>query len=304
MQTAERWADDREFDRRRIDVGEVDLHCVVAGDAGEPLVVLLHGFPEFWYAWRNQFEPLAAEFRVVAPDLRGYNLSDRPRGVDAYGLARLRDDVVGIVDAFDCESAHLVGHDWGGMIAQRVALRHPDVVDRLVVANAPYPGRWSAQASPGQALRGWYAALFQLPALPERLIGARDDAFLRRSLRSQATVEGAFTDAEVDRYRAAWDRPGALGAMLHYYRALRRDGLGEMAGGAGGSWRDGRRIRAPTMVLWGDRDPALGASVREFLVRQVEPGRIDRFPGASHWLHAEYPERVTEALLSFLSDPE
>jgi pimeloyl-ACP methyl ester carboxylesterase len=300
METAEAWSDDRGWDRGRIGVGGVELHCVVAGAPGDPPVVLLHGFPEFWYGWRHQLGPLAREFRVVAPDLRGYNLSDRPTGVAAYDLARLRADVIGLVDAVGPGSARLVGHDWGGVIAQSVARHAPGAVDRLVVANAPYPGRLREQFGLRQVLRSWYGLAVQLPAVPERLLAVRGYALLRRAVVAQATVADAFTHADLERYRASWDRPGALAAMLGYYRAFGRRQLRITTTNRGGPRATDRPVAAPTLLLWGERDPALGRGVREVLERRLEPERVERYPNASHWLHLEYPERVTEELLAFL----
>src|SRR3954470_24182831 len=154
------------------EVGEVTLHYVEAGEG--PLVVLLHGFPEFWFGWRLQIAPLvAAGFRVVAPDLRGYNLSSKPTGLDAYTADRLAADIRGLIRERGAESALVVGHDWGGTIAWTMAMNHPEVVDRLAILDAAHPRRFQqALLNPRQALRTWYLFYFALPGLPERHVRA------------------------------------------------------------------------------------------------------------------------------------
>lgn len=152
------------------EVGDVTLHVVAAGDPGDPLVVLLHGFPEFWYEWREYIEPIvAAGYRVVVPDQRGYNRSDKPPGVRAYRMTELSGDVVDLVAAEGYDSAHVVGHDWGGAVAWDVALRHPETVERLAVINAAHPTVFEdvLLSNPTQLRKSWYLFFFQLPRLPE-----------------------------------------------------------------------------------------------------------------------------------------
>lgn len=199
------------------------LHVVEAGPRDGPLLVLLHGFPEFWWAWRHQIAPLAeAGFHVAAPDLRGYNLSDAPRGIGSYRLDLLVADVLALADGLGAGRFDLVGHDWGGVIAWATAARHPDRIGRLVVLDAPNPDLLGqALKHPTQALRSSYAAFFQLPLLPEALLGAFGFAGLRALMRGSARPD-SFRPGDLDRYAAAWGQPGRLGAMLNYYRALRQ----------------------------------------------------------------------------------
>ncbi len=207
---------------RMVDVGEVTLHVAEAGTG--PLVVLLHGFPEFWYGWRHQIPALAAAgYRVAAPDLRGYGLSDKPRGEAAYGGPALTGDVAGLVRALGEQRAVVVGHDWGGVIAWLTAMSRPEVVDRLVVANAPHPAVFGrALASPAQLLRSSYMGFFQLPAVPELLLGAGGATVLRRLLRAATVRPDAFTEADLARYAEAFAEPGALSGALAYYRSMGR----------------------------------------------------------------------------------
>ena len=192
------------------------LHYVEAGEG--PLVVLLHGFPEFWYGWRLQIQPLAAAgFRVVAPDMRGYNLSSKPDGVAAYDTGKLAADIRGLVHERGAESALLVGHDWGGTVAWATAMNHPEVVDRLAILNAAHPRKLSQGLHhPGQLRKSWYFFFFALPELPEAVVHANHWHFFRHFLRD---AHPAYTPEEIDRYIEAWSQPGAATGMINYYRS-------------------------------------------------------------------------------------
>lgn len=271
----------------------VRLHVVEAGDPSGPPVILLHGFPEFWWAWRKQIGPLAAAgYRVIVPDMRGYNLSERPAGIAAYYLDLLADDIAALADALGIVSFRLVAHDWGGVVAWWVAVRHAQRIERLVIMDAPHPDTW-AQAmrrDPVQALRSLYALLFQLPGLPEALLGS----FRYKGLRGLMTMSarpGAFSPREMERYVSAWSQPRALTAMLNYYRALRR------------RWTSTppARITPPTLVLWGEHDTALGRPIAEAAVALCDRGSLRVIPRTSHWLHVEAPEMVTGAMLEHLA---
>jgi epoxide hydrolase 4 len=275
------------------EVGDVTLHYVEAGDG--PLIVLLHGFPEFWFGWRLQIAPLAAAgFRVVAPDLRGYNLSSKPEGVAAYRADRLAGDVRGLIRELGTDSALLVGHDWGGTAAWATAMNHPEVVDRLAILNAAHPRRLQqGLRTPRQLRRSWYFFFFQPPALPERRVRARHWRFLRKFLRD---ARPAHTPDEIDRYVEAWSQPGAATAMINYYRAAVRQSPKQAKAQL-------RPISAPTLVIWGQRDRYLGPKLAE-PDRDDVPNldRVERLPDASHWVHHDEPERVTRLLIDFF-DP-
>ena len=268
----------------------VRLHYVTAGDG--PLVLLLHGFPDFWLTWRRQIPALrAAGFRVVAVDLRGYNLSERPRRVEDYRLDPLADDVAAVVRALGASRAHVVGHDWGGAIAWHLAARHADVVDRLAILNAPHPARYRRLlATPAQALRASYVAFFQLPLVPERLLRAGDLAALRRVWRLQERVTRRD---EEDAFAAAFRDPSAVWAALAYYRALARHGAGVPP--------EQRRLRARTLVLWGERDPALVRANADGLGEWVAELEVRMLPEAGHWVMADAPDVVNRALVDFLA---
>jgi pimeloyl-ACP methyl ester carboxylesterase len=271
----------------------VTLNVARAGSEHGPLVVLLHGFPEFWYGWRHQIGPLAREgFRVLAPDQRGYNLSEKPRGVAHYTLDALADDVAALIGAAGREKAILVGHDWGGLVAWWTAIRHAGRVDRLAVLNAPHPdfitrSKWT---SPAQLLRSWYVAAFQLPWLPEMGLGRLRGKALAKSLK-RTSRPGTFSDAELARYRDAWSQPGALTSMINWYRAALR---------ARPSRTDSPRIRPPALIVWGARDAFLRRVYANEALARCDQGRLQFIEEATHWVHHEEPERVNRLLIDFL----
>jgi pimeloyl-ACP methyl ester carboxylesterase len=204
----------RELREGYAEVGDQRLHYVEAGDG--PLIVLLHGFPEYWYAWRRQIRPLArAGFRIVAPDMRGYNLSSKPDTVTAYDTDQLTADISGLIRERGAESAMLVGHDWGGSVAWATAMQHPEVVERLAILNAAHPRKLSQGLHhPGQLRRSWYFFFFDLPELPEGVVQADHWHFFRHFLRDARP--GAFTDQDMERYIEAWSQPGAASGMINY----------------------------------------------------------------------------------------
>src|SRR6476646_8402970 len=201
------------------DVGDdASLHYVEAGDSDGPLLVLLHGFPEFWFGWRLQIAPLAAAgFRVVAPDTSGSNLSSKPEDFKDYGVDLLADDIRGFIGELGEASAFLVGHDWGGSIAWTVAMNHPEVVDRLAILNAAHPRKLSEGLKhPSQLRKSWYFFFFATPGLPEHVVDARDWHFFRHFLHAATPP---YTDEEFERYVEAWSQPGAATGMIDYYRS-------------------------------------------------------------------------------------
>jgi epoxide hydrolase 4 len=273
-------------------VGGVRLHYVEAGEG--PLVLLLHGFPEFWYSWHHQIPALAAAgFRAVAPDMRGYNLSDKPAGLDAYRVERLVDDVAGLIAHFGEEQATVVGHDWGGLVAWYSAILRPEIVDRLVVINAPHPAAYRRELTRStQALRSWYAGFFQLPILPEAAMRTADFMALERVLRTEPVRPGAFSDDDIRLYKEALAQPGALTSTINYYRAAARDHSALTAVAE-------QPIRSPTLLIWGDQDPYLVSTLADDLEPWVPDIRVERLR-ASHWVPVDAPEEVNRLILDFL----
>jgi len=275
------------------EVDGVELHVVAAGDPADPLVVLLHGFPDFWYGWRHQIPALVeAGYRVLVPDQRGYNLSDKPEGLDSYRMGRLSADIADLIASTGRESAHVVGHDWGAGVAWDLALRRPTAVDRLGIVNVPHPTvmREMLRSNPRQLLRSWYIFSFQIPVLPEWYL-ARDGARGVTDVLRATSNPGAFTDTDLAHYRAAWRRTGAARAAVDWYRALlrRRDDPPR------------EEVPVPTLVVWGEDDDALVPEMARESLRYCEDGRLVAFPDGSHWVHRERPETVTDHLLDHLS---
>jgi pimeloyl-ACP methyl ester carboxylesterase len=280
---------------RILDVGDIRLQVFEAGPMdGEP-VILLHGFPEFWWGWQKQIPALAdAGFRVIALDCRGYGGSDAPSDVEAYKLDRLVDDVMACAAALGFARFNLVGHDWGGIIAFAAAARHPISVTRLVVLNAPHLDVMKPflRSKPSQLLRSAYVGFFQLPGLPEALLSARDFKLLSQAL-TRTSRPGTFGEQDLERYRTEWARPGRLHAMLNYYRALVRKPAPPLG-----------RIVPPTMILWGCKDQALDAGLARESLLQCTNGRMHSHRGATHWIQHEEPAWVNDHLIRFLSEDQ
>jgi pimeloyl-ACP methyl ester carboxylesterase len=306
------------LEHRFVETNGIRLHCAVDGDG--PLVILLHGFPESWYSWRHQIPALAQRFRVVAPDLRGYNESDKPSGVAAYALPELVADVEGLVRAFGEEQAVIVGHDWGGGIAWTFAMERPTMTRRLVVMNCPHPAIFSQhlRGSSRQLARSWYMFFFQVPWLPETLLGMRRARGVADAIRRSTVRQDAFTAADYEFMREAASKPGALTAAINYYRATFRSPEAQAAWPA---WlrrfvhgdrpmpaprerlEDWPKITAPTLLIWGEQDVALG---RELSVGaeplMAGPYDVKYIAMSGHWVQQEQPELVNGYLLDFLGD--
>ncbi len=279
----------------RVPVQGITLRVMEAGPPEGPLVLLLHGFPEFWYGWRKQIPALArAGYRVWAPDQRGYGASGKPRGVAAYRVETLASDVVGLIQAAGVErAAAVVGHDWGAAVAWWVGIAHPDRLQRLVILNVPHPSRRVIRAAvrkrPRQLLMSWYILAFQLPALPEWLLLRRNGRVLAGSLRGR-TPE-SITSEDRARYREAWAVPGAMTAMLNWYRAMLRHPPRA---------RGSTRVEVPTLILWGERDRYLTKELAPLSLERCARGQLRTFPDATHWLQHDEPGEVNRAILAFL----
>jgi len=271
--------------------GDIELHAVTTGPKDGPVVVLLHGFPEFWYAWRKQMGPLAAAgFSVVVPDQRGYNVSSKPSGIAAYAVSELVSDVIAIADQLGQKRVILAGHDWGAAVAWSVALLHPQRVAKLVVLNVPHPSvmRKFMTTRLHQVLRSWYIFVFQLPWVPEALFSAFHFRVGRRSL-LRSSRPGTFSAEDLAQYCAAWSQPGAMTSMIHWYRALFRYPT---------KFPD-RTVRVPTRILWGERDAFLLPEMAHESQRYCTDAELYTFANASHWLQHEEPARVSELLIDF-----
>jgi pimeloyl-ACP methyl ester carboxylesterase len=279
------------MEHRTISTNGIKLHAVTAGDAAAPLVILLHGFPEFWYAWR-EYLPIFADagYLAVAPDQRGFNLSDKPGPTSAYDLEELSADVLGIADAFGRERAVLVGHDWGAIVAWWTAMRHPERVSRLAVINVPHPlvMRRFMLEHPSQVAKSWYVWFFQIPLLPELSFMRRDGQHvLDRMVRSARP--GTFSREDEEAYRAAWRQPGAVHSMLNWYRAAVR----KLLPPAGGD----PAVLPETLIVWGKQDDLLDARMADESARACASARVEYFDAATHWVHHEERDAVARLLL-------
>ncbi len=276
-----------------VQTNNIRLHCVTQGE-GE-LVVLLHGFPEFWYSWRHQIPALARHFKVVVPDLRGYNDSDKPK--TGYDLDTLAADIRGLVQGMGYSKAHIVGHDWGGAIAWHMAQQFPQMLHRLAILNAPHPQAFlqALTSNLDQLRRSWYVVAFQVPGLPERLIRMNLKNFVKIVFQEQSIRKGAFTRQDTEIYQAALEKPGVLSAAISYYRQVLTPQLWLR------QWRGSIPITAPTLVLWGEDDHFLSQRLTENLGDLVKaPFRLKLIPQCGHWIQQEVPHTVNRELLAFL----
>ncbi len=281
------------YEQASIITNGIRLNVAQAGPTNGALVVLLHGFPEFWYGWRKQIPYLAeAGYRVWAPDQRGYNLSDKPLGKSAYSLDVLAADVVGLIDAAGQETAFVVGHDWGGAVAWWLAAKHPQRLEKLVVINCPSGAVLlrELRRSRAQQLRSWYMFFFQMPWLPEAVLRRDNWRMLTRMLQASA-MPGAFTGDDLALYRQAWSQPKALTAMLNWYRAMLQVPT-EPA--------PRRPIEVPTLLIWGQQDRFLGQELARPSIDMCSTGHLVFVPDATHWVQHEQPEKLSAMLIEFL----
>lgn len=279
-----------------VTVNNVTLHVAEAGPQDGPLVMLLHGFPEFWFGWREQILPLAdAGFHVVVPDQRGYNLSEKPKGVAAYDLDNLAADAVALAGHYGHEHFSLVGHDWGSAVAWWVGQNYPQRLLRLVTMSAAHPAVWvdGFRNDPRQRRKSYYVRLFQIPVLPELAIRARRFKALTDAVTDTA-VPGTVSEAELAHYREAWSQPGELTATLNYYRGIWRKTLLPP--------KD-YRIRVPTVMVWGMRDRYGEADLARASIKLCDHGELVLFENATHWVQHDEPERLNKLLLGFLKKP-
>eukprot|EP00918_Siedleckia_nematoides_P001657 GHVU01003902.1.p1 GENE.GHVU01003902.1~~GHVU01003902.1.p1 ORF type:complete len:293 (+),score=14.68 GHVU01003902.1:182-1060(+) len=277
-----------------IKTNDIRLHCVIQGEGD--LVILLHGFPEFWYSWRHQIPVLAKHFKVVVPDLRGYNDSDKP--ASGYDLDTLTTDICGLIESLGYFKAHIVGHDWGGAIAWNLAHRFPHLLDRLAILNAPHPQRFMHElvSNLDQLRRSWYLFALQVPALPEWLIRQNLSSIIRNLFQEQAVRKGAFTTEDTQIYQAALEKPGVLSAVLNHYRQLLSPQTWLSHWG-----RSPMPITVPTLVLWGEEDCFFSQNLVQGIENLVAaPLQLKLLQHCGHWVQQEVPHTVNRELLEFL----
>jgi epoxide hydrolase 4 len=275
-------------------IGGVRLHYAKAG-TGDRLVILLHGFPECWYSWRHQLIALSDQYTVVAPDLRGFNLSDKPKAVRDYAVEKVADDVLGLIRHFGRERAAVIGHDWGAGVAWYLGFNHPETLTKLGVLQVPPPAIWKRNISLKQLMASWYMFFFQLPWLPELLLKSWDFRLLKDALRNSTAQRGIFTAVDIAVFKEAWRQEGAVTGMLNYYRAnffsrLLRPSDTE------------QRVSVPTLFVYGQQDhailPETVAGVRDVVDAEFEQYLVSQ---SAHWIQQEVPEAMNEILKEFLA---
>lgn len=269
-----------------VDVGDVTLNVACQGDG--PTVLLLHGFPEFWYGWTDVMNGLAGDHRVVVPDQRGYNLSDKPDGLDAYKIDKLVADMVALIDTLDAP-VHLVGHDWGGVVAWGLASLFPDKIESLVIANGPHPNVFAREYTnnPEQKAASSYVSFFISP-------GAEDALSANNYGALAGAFAGALNDEQLDVYKEAWAQPGALTATLNWYRA-------NFDAEDGPQFAGEYHIDVPTLVLWGEKDTALLIGNIAGLDDYVSDLTIQTYDDATHWIGHDKPAEVAAEIAAFVA---
>ncbi|MEH2338336.1 alpha/beta fold hydrolase [Nostoc sp.] len=273
-----------------INTNGVKLHYVTQGEG--PLMLMLHGFPEFWYSWRHQIPEFAQDFKVVALDLRGYNDSDKPTEQSAYVMHEFIQDVEGVIKALGYQKCVLVGHDWGGAIAWNFAYAHPQMVEQLIILNLPHPAKFAqGLRTPQQLLRSYYMFIFQLPWVPELLLQSSDYQAIEKAFKGTAVNKSAFTKADIDAYKNAAAKRGALTAMLNYYRNIFQQRMLNPSWGV---------LEVPTLMIWGENDTALGKELTYDTAAYVRDFQIKYIPNCGHWVQQEQPELVNQHMREFL----
>jgi len=275
----------------------IALHVVLAGPpSGKPLM-FLHGFPEFWFAWRFQIDHfVSAGYRVIIPDQRGYNLSNKPAGIASYSIELLARDVLGVLDTVADSKACVVGHDWGAAVTWYLAARYSDRVSRTAILSLPHPRVFLKNLikNPAQLWRSWYLLFFQLPWLPEFILRRRDWALLVRVLRD-TSPPAVFSDPDLEQYKESWAKKGALTAMLNWYRAaLLRPSKFALD-------PEASRVKVPTLLIWGKNDQFASETMARESLRYCDDGHLEILETVTHWVQHEEPAQVNSLLSQFFA---
>lgn len=280
------------------------LHYASSGDPTAPLLLFLHGFPEFWFAWHDFMPQFADDFHVVAPDLRGYNLSDKPAGTDQYQMRLLVADVLDLIASLGHEQARVVAHDWGGMLAWSAIIAQPEKFRAAMIMNAPHPIPFARDLArdPAQQTASRYMNKLRQAHVEQELLANYCEGF-ERFFQSPG-YERWYTQAVATQYRTAWQQPGAASSMVNYYRASPIfPPQGRDAGAAALALDpDQYRVNVPVRILWGMRDPALLSPLLNGLDELVSDLAIERVEQATHWLHHEHPELVAARINDFIEE--
>lgn len=283
------------------EVNGVRLHYAHAGKGH--LIMFVHGFPEFWYEWKNQLEDFGQDHLAVAPDMRGYNLSSKPAEVDQYQVKYMVEDLRALAEKLGHKKFTLVAHDWGGAIAWAFAIAHPDYLDKLVIINAPHPGVFARelQNNPAQQKASQYMLMFRSPQA-EAMLSGNNYAALVQAVLGAGLKNGTFTEEDKKAYIEAWSQPGALTGGLNYYRAA-RVGPPTATDKEAGSFAQGMAsldVKVPTLVIWGEKDTALLTGNLDGLDKYVPSLTIKRIPDGTHWVIHEQPALVNGYIHEFV----
>ena len=281
-----------------IETNNIKLHVLTDGSEASPSVVLLHGFPEFHYGWRKQIPALVnAGFRVIVPDQRGYNLSDKPKGISSYDVDVLAKDIIGLLDHFGIEKTYLVGHDWGAVVAWTLGLSYPERFKKLAILNVPHPDVMTrfVLENAEQRKKSWYVFFFQIPFFVEWILRRDNFRNLARMLVGSGR-KSTFSADDLAEYKKAWSQPGALTGMLNWYRAAVRRGLRYTFDKKSSA----RRVTVPTLMLWGKRDVALSHEMVEPSIALCDDGKAVLFEKSTHWVQHDEADEVNKNLIEFL----
>src|SRR5579871_1915084 len=297
-------AENSKFEDKYAKVNGVRLHYITTGNG--PLILFLHGFPEFWYEWKNQLTEFGKDHQAVAPDMRGYNLSDKPEALDQYQMTVLVEDVRALADNLSPGRKFvLVAHDWGGAVAWSFAIAHPDLLEKLVIINAPHPGVFAKllASDPAQQKASQYMLMFRSEQA-EKTLSDNDDAMLVNIVLAGGLKSGAFTEEDKAAYLKAWSQPGALTGGLNYYRSNRVCPPAPGAAPSTGNFAidDRLAVKVPTLVIWGEKDTALLTQNLDGLDQFVPQLTIRRIPDASHWVVHEKSAEVNRYIRDFIGD--
>jgi len=277
-----------------IDTNGIRLHVMEAGPENGPIIMFLHGFPEFWYAWRKQIDYFAdLGYLVVIPDQRGYNLSDKPEGIEAYKTDEMAKDVLGLIDHYGHKQIYLVGHDWGASVSWWTALKYPDRIKRLVIMNVPHPKVMNKNmlTNPKQMQRSWYIFFFQLPNAPEKMASANNYEWPVGIL-EKSSRPGTFSPQELEKYRQAFAQPQAFSSMINWYRATLQ---------CRNEPPRSFRITMPALILWGLDDIAMIPELAQQSLEYCDQGRLITLD-ATHWVQHEESAKVNQLVSDFISE--
>ncbi|GMT35841.1 hypothetical protein PFISCL1PPCAC_27138, partial [Pristionchus fissidentatus] len=288
-----------EYNHNFVQLSDVRLHYVEEGDKSKPLLLFVHGYPEFWYSWRYQIKHFAKTHHVVAIDQRGYGDSDKPSEIDDYSAKLLAKDVKEVIEKLGHKKAILVGHDWGGAVAWFTTLIYPESISKLIIMNCPHPGAFEKvmMAVKKQILKSWYIGFYQVPWIPEATMALDDYEPIEYAFRSDfAGLKNKqnVTDEDIEAWKATFSKKGAMSPPINYYRALVKDRNEN---------KDiiSRIVKPPTLIIWGEEDPFLTIECAAFSEKMCLKGKIEYVPGSSHWVQQDHPEKVNEIMEKFIN---